>query len=357
MTSSDSGDDKQLEAPAATGLTRTLGLGFAGGAVAALALAVLWSLFGGAAQTTDIGTLEGRLASIENSLKALPKNPVGRESLDRVTANLEKAEAVSTALSARLDSLKGEFERYSATQAAKLKSDLERLGSGQDQLRTELVRQTKTQSEHAARLDEILLQLGRLQRQLADLAAREEAAKETLRRGTLSIALANLKAAIARGAPYEAELAALAKQAPPNTDLSLMKRHAGEGVETLRALSSRFRGISQEALAAEAQSQVDPDSIVDQFLANARALVKVRRTVPGEGETTANRLARMHQSLVAGNLEAAVEEGVKISGPAAAPLATWLETARVRLAVEARIAALQSTFVPPETDRSAAKPD
>ncbi len=148
----------------------------------------------------------------------------------------------------------------------------------------------------------------------------------------LAIAIANLKRAIDRGEPYEPELQSIEKLSPIKLQLSGLKTHSVDGIATVSSLERSFKDVIRSVLDADAANK--NGSLVDKFLSNARAVVRVRRTGEIKGTDTEAIVARMEMRMKSGNLKGAVEEGASLKGPASEAVQVWLNKARARLRVE-----------------------
>ncbi len=166
---------------------------------------------------------------------------------------------------------------------------------------------------------------------------------EAARRAALGIALASLSGAAAEGAPFEAELDAVARLAPDAANVEALEDAAETGVADANTLLERFRPAARAALKAETAEA--SEGLWDRLWANASSVVTVRRTGALEGDGSEARLARAEAALENGNVAAAVAEVEALTGAAAEAMAGWLEEAQARARVNELIAGLRRTLL------------
>ncbi len=328
-------------------LAATLVIGLVGGVVGAL---IVGAISGGSGSgADDVSAIESRIKALEGLTPRIDQAESGLTDQKAALAALKgtaegNAESVGTIaeISAKLSGLDAQGKTVATleTERKRLSKELSRLSADVVALKATVTKSAGSQDALDDQMQGLLKRFSSVEKQLVELAERDSNA---LRHADLAIAFANLRRVVDRGGSYRSEFGALKALAPADADLSVLESNADNGVATVAALSQSLRQAAHDALDAEAKAE--DGGVVDRILANARSLVKVRKTVPGEGDGTANLLARMSQSLEGGNLKSAVADGGKIAGAAAASLKPWLDSAKARLAVEQGLRSLQGDLV------------
>jgi hypothetical protein len=264
---------------------------------------------------TDGSSLEAQIAALKDEVRGL-KSGGGAD--DRIAALEKQVQALSGTLDTRVASL----ESRGATKAVE---------SALAELRAE-----------NARLTEQITSLGKSVQALEQRLA--EAEKRAGGEEVLMLAVGQLRAALARGAPFRQELSALEDLSAEDEDLAEtiapLWPYAAIGVETEADLRARFESLAPEVLSAD---QAASGGWTDRVLAKLNEVVTIRRVggdVAGDGAGAL--LARAEARLAAGDLAGAVEILGGLKGPAAEAAAPWLADARARLAADKAVAALES---------------
>lgn len=321
----------------------TMAIALIGGVIGAL---IVGGFSGSGSDGDAITAFEGRIKALEGKApeieKAVTDQKAALAALKGEPAEGADKVASLAALSAKVADIGPQGDALAALQSERkrLAQDVSRVGADVIALKASVAKDAGAREALDGQVKGLVTRLATIEKQLVELAARDSSA---LRHADLSIALANLRQVVDRGGSYRGELDALKALAPADADLSVLEANAEKGVATPAALSQSLRQASLDALDAEANAK--SEGVVDRILANARSLVKVRRTVPGEGDDTSNLLARVSQAIEAGDLKAAVESGGKVQGEAAKALGPWLASAKARLSVEQGLRALQGDLV------------
>ena len=138
------------------------------------------------------------------------------------------------------------------------------------------------------------------------------------------VALGALRDAMAAGAPFDKELAAvrsmLGDRAAP---LAPFEAAAREGLPTVAKLSARFAELAPK-LARDPQPA---DGYLARLWASAARLVEVRPAGEVEGASAGAVVARMEERLKRGDLAAALDEGARLPLAARAIGADWFAAA------------------------------
>lgn len=328
-------------------LAATLLFGLIGGVVGAL---LVGAVSGGSGPgSEDVSAIETRIKALEGLAPRVDQAESGLTDQKTALAALKgttdgNTEPVGTIadMAAKLSGVEQQGKTLAAldSERKRLSKELSRLSADVVALKATVTKSAGGQDALNDQMQGLLKRFAMTEKQLVELAERDSSA---LRHADLAIAFANLRRVVDRGGAYRSEFDALKALAPADADLSVLAGSADNGVATVAALSQSLRQAAHDALDAEAKAE--EGGVVDRILANARSLVKVRKTVPGEGGGTANLLARMSQALDGADLRSAVTDGEKIAGAAAASLKPWLDSAKTRLAVEQGLRSLQGELV------------
>ena len=256
--------------------------------------------------------LEARLRDAEAGLAAARESAGASPDPALAQKILDLEQSLSAALQARAtaDSRAAESETQRAQNVAAL---------------TDLVARTNT------RLDEVE----------AKLQDARRAAASSDRSDSLALAAGQMRDALARTGPFEAELQTLRRLGAAHPEIAAavapVEPFAATGVPSQAALMNRLPAVIDGAVAA---SRTAGDSgWIDRTVSKLRGFVTVRR-VDGKGDDVDAVLARAEAAARRDDLETAVAELSALTGDAAAAAADWLAAARSRLAADAARAAL-----------------
>jgi hypothetical protein len=241
----------------------------------------------GAPETADLSAIDTAIDDLARRLAVIEALPAGN------------GEASVAALAARLAELEGQLANLQAVDQAALEAALARLSAAE--------------AEAARR------------------AAEAAAAAATAAR---ALALDQLRAAVAAGGGFEAELAAL-----NDPDLTTRLQAYTAGVATLASLQADFPDAARQVLQLARKSAGSDgwgERIVD-FLA---AQTGARSLTPRDGLDPDAILSRAEFALAEGRLADALSELGALSDPLRAPLADWIARAEARLAVQTALEGL-----------------
>ena len=159
-----------------------------------------------------------------------------------------------------------------------------------------------------------------------------------------ALAFANLRAAVADGRPYAAELATIKSFVPDPDDLGPLPAYADKGIPTVPELARSFAAAEDVALAAA--TPAGSDSIIDRLLASAATIVKVKRVdEAATGESPSAVLARAQALIDKGDLAGSCAAGRDASGRAARCVSAWLADAHARLGCRRVVKRLEATLL------------
>lgn len=310
-----------------------------------------------AGDTEALGTLDGRIKTLEERKVETPPDLSGLT--DRVTRLEDTLKSLAQAAkdggsvsdAAALDGKIGVIEQKlqekidSALQAQQASSTkgLETLQGEVAALKAKLG--ALAEANLAGDSSDLAPQLTTLDQRIAKLeAALPDLSTAIAKSGAAAIAFANLRAAVAAGRPYAAELAVLRSLMPDLGDLGVLPSHAETGIPTVAELASNLQKIA--AGSAAPTSAPAEASFLDSMIASAKSAVSIRRV--GADTTGSERsavLARAEADLEQGNLATAIKEIEAMPAPARDAFAGWLDDARARASASDTLTKLQSTVL------------
>ena len=287
-----------------------------------------------AAVGTAATRLDGEVAALKEQIAGLGSGDLPQQvarlqsALDGQTTEfadlkrqLSGAEATSGQLSAdaarQIDVYRSELEGL-RTQVGSLQERVAGLATRLDQAEQRAEREV---SAAQARVDEI-----RVQAETRLTAAQADAA------------LAQVRAAIENGTPFEAPLKALGSEVAVPAGLA---EAAAAGVETMAQLRSGYADAAHAAIRASIMA-----SAGDGVLARARAFlgtqVASRSLTPEQGDSPDAVLSRVEDRLRQDDLDGALAEAGRLPSEARDAMAPWLAAAAQRAAAVDGLAALET---------------
>jgi hypothetical protein len=313
-----------------------------------------------AGDTEALGALDARIKTLEERKVETPPDLSGLT--DRVTRLEETLKSLAeaakdggsisdaAALDAKIEQkLQGKIDSALAVQQASSTKDLETLQGEVAALKAKLGALAEANlagdsSDLAPQLTTLDQRIAKLEAALPDLSTAIDRSAASANSGAAAIAFANLRAAVAAGRQYAAELAVLRSLMPDLGDLGALPTHAETGIPTVAELAHNLTKIA-EASAAPTSAPAEA-SFLDSMIASAKSAVSIRRI---GAETTGSEpsavLARAEAALEQGNLATAIEEVEAMPAPARDAFAGWLEDARARASANEMLTKLQSTVL------------
>lgn len=304
------------------GMAATLSIAALAVAVAAVTQPLWWGRVAGSSPAAPAAVAVAGDPALKAELAALAQK------LDK----LEKAPAPAAATApAQPDPRVADL----VAQLGALKGDVARVG---DALAT-LAARPAADAGAASALLAVEGKLKDLQSQIADIrkAEAEAAAAPSPVSPAVAAALAQLRAAVAEGKPFAAELKAARDASGADAELAkaldALAPLAASGAPTVAALTARFQPLPSEIVRADNRGEAG--DWIGHVQGVAMTLVTVRPRGAAEGDGAAALAARAEAALAAGKLSVAVDELAKLQGPAAKPVQPWLAGAKARLAADA----------------------
>jgi hypothetical protein len=320
---------------------------------------------------------ETRLAALETDLDdglgtlAARIEAVEAEAADTAAVDARVAEAESR-LDARLEEVTAAFEALSGAEGgerlARLESALDGQAAALASLRDQLADVDGVEGVAAqvdvyeaelsglrAEVRDLAGQVGGLSGRLEEVAADAERQVEIARQQVSEIeaetvrtigeaerqnALAQIRSALAAGAPYDEALARLEEDEAVAVPAGLADP-AESGVATLATLRDRFPDAAHDAIRANIMARAG-DGVIERARAFAEAQMASRSLTPQPGVDPDAVLSRMEEALRRDDLEAALAEAESLPSEAAAAMEPWLAAARARAAAVADHRALEA---------------
>lgn len=262
--------------------------------------------------------VDGRIAAIEKALAAPKTDERATETRVEPTPppDLDPLRKQTAALEARLQNL----ERQTAPLAEAARAAEARLKGVEASVQplAGKLEESQTRAEEA--------------RKRAEALALRSA-------GAAQIALAqSVSAAIIAGAPFAAQIEALARLGLPPEKLAPLRESAKAGVATNADLG-RALATLEPKIVARAEAPADA-SVIDRLTNSALGLVRVKPAGDTTGASPVDIYARMARAAQTGDIALAINEWDKLPDTAKAASADWAKRAKERLAVEGAARAL-----------------
>jgi hypothetical protein len=319
------GEAKEIPPTGAAGSGKAGGFSFAG--FRERLPSFQWS----SASTAVVALVSGAAAGIVGAwLFASPSAPADvsalKNEISQLSSRLSQQEAKQQPAPPDLAPLTGRADKLE-TSLGELRGQLAELKK-----LSEALANTPTAAEIAA----VNRRLAAIEEKLAALTApkpKAETQAETPQPADI-VALGSLRDAIAAGAPFARELAAVrAILKERAAELLPLEKFAAEGLPTVAALAKRF-----EPLAAKIANPPAPEGgVVNRLWNNATRMIEVRPVGEPKGNDAGAVVARMETKLGRGDLPGALDEAKALSPQARELARDWFEAAERRRDAETLI--------------------
>jgi hypothetical protein len=264
----------------------------------------------------QIYEVRDRIGSLDSSLHAAPQ-PVS-PSANSVTGRLEGLNEVQ----ARLDGIVNASRALQATvQSLSQRLQAVERKNGDAQIKEAI------QTEVTGQLAALSQRLASIERDLEALTRAQNERQADARAAALTLALTNLKRAVADGRAFSGELTAVENLSTVKLPVSELTPYKDTGVLSLAELQREFAEISRKAIQSYYRSS--SNSVMSEVISRAKAAIQVKPT-GSTGDSVEAILGRMETSLKAGDLQAALTEGAALQGPARQEMQAWLAKAQAR---------------------------
>ncbi len=172
-----------------------------------------------------------------------------------------------------------------------------------------------------------------------DAAQRTSSADD--RAARLTVAAEALRAAVERGAPYQAELAAVQALGADRNATAPLEPFAADGVPSAAALAHEFALLTSSLLQASGAAPSE-SSFLGRLEAHAQKLVRITPIEVPAGDEPSSVIARIDIDATRGDIAAALAGIARLPESARALAASWVKKAEAReaaIAASRRIAA------------------
>ncbi|MGD0026779.1 MAG: hypothetical protein ABSC37_19540, partial [Xanthobacteraceae bacterium] len=175
---------------------------------------------------------------------------------------------------------------------------------------------------------------------LSDDAARREASAND-RAARLTVAAEALRAAVERGAPYKAELAAVKAFGADQNATAPLEPFAADGVPSAAALAHELSLLTPALLRASGAAPSD-GSFLGRLESNAQKLIRIAPIDAPAGDEPSAVIARINADAARADIAGALADIARLPEPARTLAEPWVEKADARnaaVAASRRIAA------------------
>jgi hypothetical protein len=306
-----------------------------------------------AALTTRLSDSEMRFSGEVSKLR----DGLAREIDDRLAVREDASKSDLARLSQTLEKLKADQTRVDkSVQAAQ--EEAGRVASGLEELKQTLERQTPTfakAEDISAAVAPVSGRISSIEENLESIISQDSARQSNAERIVTALELGNLKRAIDSGKGFTNEFEAVSAASSGRLNLKPLEPFKSGGVPSLTQIKKEARPALFSAL--DAASTSANSSVWDRMLANARSIVRVRKTDVAEGDESAEAtVARIDKHLEENNLAEVLSEVRKLPPEAAAKLTAWTEKVAARQSIDEALATIENELKAALTSPTAAPP-
>ncbi|MEZ5775257.1 MAG: hypothetical protein R3D33_11300 [Hyphomicrobiaceae bacterium] len=265
-----------------------------------------------------------------------------KESDSRVSRELETLKLDADRLGQRLDAVRASGEE-TRTAVETLRTEADRIGQTIANLKSDIEARVGALASSAdvdQTLKPVAERLTGVEDTLQSVVSREKAREAAGNRILLTLALGDLKRAVDRGTGYRRELRAVQQLSGSTGDLATLEATADAGLPTIAMLQDELQGLAGRMIESGEPGD-GKGSFIDDILASARSVVRVRRTGQVEGSGADAVVARMEDDLGRGDLAGVLDEAKGLPDSARTIAAPWLAKVEARIAVEKEIGEIE----------------
>lgn len=292
----------------------------------------------------ELAELAHRVAKLETSLKTLVETASEGGSVASAAAIAQQVGEAEKQLEAKMEAALAKGEAANDSALEQMRSEIAELKAKLGAL-AEAELGTGEPGDGGPELAEVTERIAKLEATLPQLADAIDKDAAGAKSAAAAIAFANLRAAVSDGRPYAAELDTVSTLASSVGDLGILPAYAEAGIPTLPELTRSFATARDSALAV-APEQPSGGSLVDNLMASAQSLVKIRRLDEAPtGEGPAATLARAKAALDQGDLALAVKEVKMLDSTTREAFSAWLGQAHARLGSDETLTRLEGILL------------
>jgi hypothetical protein len=168
------------------------------------------------------------------------------------------------------------------------------------------------------------------ERELEILTRAQTERQSDARTASLTLALTNLKRAVADGRPFASELAAVETLSSSKLPVSQLAIYKETGVTTLAELQSEFAEASKKTI--EEHYSSESSGFMGKVISRAKSVVQVK-PADSTGDSVEAILGRMGTALKSGDLKTALQQGGTLAHPPQ-EMIDWFAKAQARAGAE-----------------------
>ncbi len=287
------------------------------------------------AKSADIGEISSRLDKIQQSLLASRPD-------DALATRMAAAEAQTKALG---DSLAGLTRRVDDIAAAAQSALTQAKDAAAAAEAANGAAQAGVQrSDLVALTNRIAMLEGAVKSLSADVTQRTSSSNSDDRVTRATVAAEALRAAVERGAPYQAELAAVQSLGADQNATAALASFAAAGVPSVAALGGELAALTP-ALYRASESEPNKSSILERLEAHAQNLIRItplESPASPVGNDPSSVIARINAAAARGDIAAALPDIARLPDGARSLADGWVKKAEGReaaVAASRRIAA------------------
>ena len=287
----------------------------------------------------DLSDLTSRVAQLETSMKTLADAA-------KQGGSVADAAAVSQQINQAEQRLQGRIDTALASESSNA-STIQEMQNSISELKAKnaALADAELGTGGSNELSELSARVSKIEKALPELATAASRGAADTKSAAVTIAFANLRAAVSEGRPFATELDTIGTLSPSATDLGALPAYAEKGIPTVPELARSFDAAKDSALAATAPPS-SGGSLLDSLMASAESLVKVRRVdATATGDTPSAVLARAEAALDKGDLATAIKEVGTLQGAPRDAFSGWLDQARARLDADEILKRLESLLL------------
>ena len=273
-------------------------------------------------------TMGDQLVAISQSADAASQSAdAAKQDVAGLDGKISAAVTGVTDVSARLDT----FE----TRIAKAEETLQSAKADLDSLRTAVSNAgTGTGTVDSAALAAIGQRIDALEKDVASLKASGGGGELAKLTSELSQALADLKAKVAGGAPFQSEYERLARMVPAAEGLDVLAAHAADGLPDAAGLAAELAAAIPALPVPETPAPAAEDSYWNWITSQLTGIITIRDIGETDWRGVAEKSAALAQS---GDLTQAIAIIDQAEGAKPSALTQWRDRAQARLRLEAAV--------------------
>ena len=278
--------------------------------------------------SNELNTARARIDTLEAQTKTLGEQLAAisgasdqlKTEIQNATEKSSAAQNTAAALGARIASAEAAAQSVK-TEVEKLKSAVATGGT------------TATTVDNSA-LAVLAQRLDAVEKDVASLKTVSTPGDQAAATATLSQSLSDLKARIASGASYSAELERISRMVPAAAGLDTLSAHANEGLPTAAGLAAELTSLIPLLPKQEIELPSSENSYLDGFWDAMKSVITIRRIGETDWPDLAAKCAALAES---GDLAQAIEKIDKAEGAKPSALSGWRDRAAARIALESAL--------------------